>query len=618
MRNLNRLFAIVLCAALCINLAFPSCAEEANKENLPEPVSQGDKNSSVPEENIASGTCGENLTWVLDGEGVLSISGSGDMGNYDFQSNNNSDSIPWKDYLAEIKKVVIASGVTSIGGHAFHSCVAMTEVDIPESVVSIGERAFQNCSAITEIKLPSGLENLGALAFAVCGALTSLAIPKGVTSIEEYTFAKCASLEKIDIPEGVTNIGDYAFFECVRLEEIDIPVSVINIGIATFAGSGLTSVTVPSNVKSIAGHAFKDCLELRSVTIAEGVEHIGGTAFNNCISLTNISLPDTLTKINISLFKNCSALTSITLSGNLTAVSSSAFYGCSSLKTVYYMGTAEQCANLGLAEKIPDGVELILIDDEPLSPTPVPSPTMMPTPTVAPSPTPVAATPTATPKPTVTVAPTVAPTVTPSPKPTATPVPTAKPSPTPVPTWKNPFADVKRNDWFYGAVEFVNTAGIMLGNSTTTFAPQKQLTRAELAQIIYNIEGGRPISLSHFKDVANDKWYAKAVNWAFENGIISGYTDGTFRPDKTATREELIAVIYRYAIYKGYNVAEGLKANSVGFADDGKISSWAKTAMNWAIGEEIIGGKPGAIIDPQGTATRAETAQIFMGLLKNR
>lgn len=225
-----------------------------------------------------------------------------------------------------------------------------------------------------------------------------------------------------------------------------------------------------------------------------------------------------------------------------------------------------------------------------------------------------APTPTPIPKPTATETP--KPTATATPKPTATATP--NPTPTVSPSGNNPFGDVEQSDWYYNAVEFVKTKGVMVGSSAQTFSPQKLLTRAKMVQILYNIEGGTVERLDHFKDVDNGKWYAKAVNWACEKGLINGYANVTFRLDKAATREELVSVIHRYVQYKSYDTDAVKDSAFSGFTDGKKVSSWAEEAMNWAIGEEIIGGKPGAIIDPQGTATRAETAQIFMGLLKNR
>jgi len=248
---------------------------------------------------------------------------------------------------------------------------------------------------------------------------------------------------------------------------------------------------------------------------------------------------------------------------------------------------------------------------------PTPTPTPKPTATATPKPTA-----TATPKPTATATPKPTATATPKPTATATPKPTAtatpKPTPTVSPSWNNPFGDVGQSDWYYNAVEFVKTKGVMVGSSAQTFSPQKLLTRAEMVQILYNIEGGTVERLDHFKDVDNGKWYAKAVNWACEKGLINGYANGTFRPDKAATREELVSVIHRYAQYKSYDTDAVKDSAFSGFTDGKKVSTWARNAMQWAVSEGIISGKPGGKLDPKGTATRAETAQIFMGLLKNR
>ncbi len=632
MKSENKVLALVLCLALCLNMALPAMATE------------GDAVNTASTATVASGTCGakgDKLTWTLDESGLLTISGQGAMANY---MGNTANTQPWLSVRERITSVSITVGVTSIGYYAFEDCNSLTSVTIPEGVTNIGIGAFWGCTSLKSITIPSSVTSINMAAFAKCSSLTNVTISEGVTSIGTEAFYECTSLKSITIPssvtriygafqycsslasvtirEGVTSIGmdafsncsslksitipssvtiidSNAFYKCTSLKSITIPSSVTKINSDVFNGcSSLTSVTIPEGVTSMGLSVFYNCSSLKSITIPSSLTSIGNYTFCYCSSLTSVTIPSSVTSIGASAFSSCVSLTSITIPSSVTRIGDRAFLGCNSLWKVYYSGTQEEWKAITIGSTNSFLLNAVIsYAQQNTTPTPTPVPTPTPTPK-----------PTATP----TLKPTVAPT------PTATPVPTAKPSPTPVLAWKNPFADVKSSDWFYGAVEFVNTAGIMLGNSATTFAPQKQLTRAELAQIIYNIEGGRPTSLSHFKDVATDKWYAKAANWAFEIGIISGYTDGTFHPERKATREELIAVIYRYAIYKGYNVAEGLKANADGFADDGKISSWAKTAMNWAIGEEIIGGKPGAIIDPQGTATRAETAQIFMGLLKDR
>ena len=175
-----------------------------------------DPDPTPPSETIvASGTCGDNLTWKLDDEGTLTISGKGAMTEW-----VNSDSAPWKTYSNTINKVVIQPGVTSIGGHAFSKCKNLTSITIPEGVTSIGKNEFSGCKNLTSITIPEGVTNIGENAFRGCSSLTSITIPKGVTSIEWGTFRGCSSLKSITIPERVTSIGEYAFYACDGLIDV--------------------------------------------------------------------------------------------------------------------------------------------------------------------------------------------------------------------------------------------------------------------------------------------------------------------------------------------------------------------------------------------------------------
>ena len=189
---------------------------------------------------VDSGTCGakgSNLTWTLDSEGVLTISGSGDMHGY------GSSDAPWYGSRSRVKSAVIAEGVTSIGESAFENCRSLTSVTIPNSVTSIGWSAFFYCKS-----------------------LTSVTIPDSVTSVGAYAFLGCTSLTSVTIPNSVTSIGGCAFDECWSL----------------------TSVTIPDSVTSIGQHAFNGCRSLTSVTIPDGVTSIGDGAFASCTSLTDV------------------------------------------------------------------------------------------------------------------------------------------------------------------------------------------------------------------------------------------------------------------------------------------------------------------------------------------
>ena len=177
-------------------------------------------------------------------------------------------------------------------------------------------------------------------------------------------------------------------------------------------------------------------------------------------------------------------------------------------------------------------------------------------------------------------------------------------------TGANPFTDVSEKDWFYGDVMFVYENGLMLGTSKTLFSPYGTATRGMMATILWRMEGSpAPKGKNSFTDVEAGKWYADAITWTAENSIFAGYGKDKFGPDDPITREQLAAIFYRYADYKGYDLT--VKGNLDKFKDADKITDYAKTAMQWAVGSSLVKGKSGNLLDPQGTATRAEIAAML-------
>ena len=174
----------------------------------------------------------------------------------------------------------------------------------------------------------------------------------------------------------------------------------------------------------------------------------------------------------------------------------------------------------------------------------------------------------------------------------------------------NPFTDISEKDWFYGDVMFVYENGLMLGTSKTLFSPHGTVMRGMMATILWRMEGSPvPKGKNSFTDVEAGKWYADAITWTAENGIFAGYGKDKFCPDDPITREQLAAIFYRYADYKGYDLT--VKGDLDKFKDADKITDYAKTAMQWAVGSGLVKGKSGNLLDPQGTATRAEIAAML-------
>lgn len=172
-----------------------------------------------------------------------------------------------------------------------------------------------------------------------------------------------------------------------------------------------------------------------------------------------------------------------------------------------------------------------------------------------------------------------------------------------------PFTDVNENDWFYDVVLYAYDNGLMTGVSATEFAPNQTTTRGMIVSMLARLEGVTSAEDAGFADVAANDWYATAVNWAASVGVVNGYEDNTFRPNAPITREQMAAILYNYADYKGYDVSA--RADLSDYADAASISSWAEDVLAWANAEGLINGMTATTIDPQGATTRAQTAAMF-------
>ena len=325
-----------------------------------------------------SGSCGEDVTYSFDeSTGLLVISGNGPMTNF-----SSYVQTPWKSFSSSIKRVVIESGVTSIGDNAFQECTSLSTITIPNSVddvsasaltetawydnqpdglvyagkvaykykgtapegteitikegtLSITASAFWDCSGISKITIPASVSKVGEWAFYGCSGLTAINVPSGVTSIERYSFYGCTALTTIAIPESVTTIGVAAFSGCSGLTTMTIPDGVTAVRNSTFMGcTNLTSVSIPSSVTSLGNNCFRGCSSLASVTIPSGVTGMEGGVFRGCSSLTSVIIPNSVTYMGAYTFQDCTELTSVTLSSNLTSLDNSTFQGCISLSAI--------------------------------------------------------------------------------------------------------------------------------------------------------------------------------------------------------------------------------------------------------------------------------------------
>ncbi len=357
----------------------------------------------------SSGTCGDKLTWSLSDDGTLTISGTGDMADFELLDTKrwwSGTNTPWCGIRQSIERIKIDNGVTSIGigaffdcfnlneicfgenleeirGNAFYDCIALAKVAIPDSVTSIGDLAFCACG-LTEVTIPGNVASMGQGVFASCKNLTDVVIQYGIRNIPTSTFFGCSSLTNVTIPESVTSIGDDAFGNCKSLLQLTIPRSVEDIASQVFSGcnaflnvdSGnrhyrsvdgalydksqtilyyagriLTGkYNVPAGVKIVGDFAFSGKEYLTEVIIPEDVTHIGGYAFSECSNLKNVVIPKSVTKLPHCVFYRCGQLTSVTIPKSIASIGRYTFNGCTSLTDVYYDGTASDWAKITIEE----------------------------------------------------------------------------------------------------------------------------------------------------------------------------------------------------------------------------------------------------------------------------
>ncbi|MBE6849584.1 MAG: hypothetical protein E7502_06770 [Ruminococcus sp.] len=343
---------------------------------LPESVTEQFAIAAGAEESIvASGEYKYNLTWTLDSEGTLTISGEGEMYEY---------SIPWEDYKNDIKSIVIEEGVTNIVWGVFYNYRNVTSVTIPASVSDISYYAFTGCSSLTALHVdPDNAEYIS-----VDGVLytkdktklvkypdnkegTEYVIPASVEFIEYNAFQGCNNLSAINVeagnteyastdgvlfdksketlirypvnkpeteyvvPDGVESLAFGAFYDNDHLTAITLPDSMAWIGVdAFFNCQGLTSIAIPEGIRSIENSAFQRCENLTTVTIHGSITRIESNVFAGCKSLTAITLPETVESIGFSAFEGCKSLTSINIPDTVTSIEYRAFYGCESLTSI--------------------------------------------------------------------------------------------------------------------------------------------------------------------------------------------------------------------------------------------------------------------------------------------
>lgn len=307
---------------------------------------------------VASGYCGgegdsTNLTWTLDSEGVLTISGTGKMKDY------TSKNAPWQENGTDIKSIVFSSGTTYIGNYAFYRCTSESfTISFPDTLESIGKYAFYKTALSGELVFPQQLKSIGTSAYEMCNNITGVRFRGNQMSlIGDGAFANCSGLKQLQISNGLLQIGKSAFAGCKNLTgDLIIPDSVTTIGSGAFQNcTGLNgTLTLGTGLKYIESSAFSGCHFTGELIIPQNITGIGSHAFACCKFSGVLSIPDSVTRIGSFAFFECDALSEVYIPEGVSSVSEGAFRGCTLLRKVYLpkelrkIGNSAflQCSNL--------------------------------------------------------------------------------------------------------------------------------------------------------------------------------------------------------------------------------------------------------------------------------
>ena len=633
------------------------CDSSVTKANIPHTI-KGATVTCIG--NGAFGWC-KSLTGVTIPDSVTSIGGSAFYG------------------CTSLTNVTIPDSVTSIGGSAFGNCKSLTNMTIPDSVTLIGNGAFLGCTSLTSVTIPDSVTSIGDRALSECTSLTSVTIPDSVTSIGNGAFASCTSLTGIWVAEGnndyssdasgvLFNKDKITLVQCPgTFREYTIPDSVTSIGEQAFMGcSSLTSVTIPDSVTSIHWGAFYDCTSLASVTIPDSVTSIGAWAFRDCTSLTDVYYAgseaqwkaisissngnDDLLTANIHYnyvshthsYKDVVTAPTCTEKGYTTHTCS-----CGDSYVDTYTDALGHAWDSGKVTKQPTATETGIRTYTCTRCSETKTETI-PKLTHEHSYKAVVTAPTCTAKGYTTHTCACGDSyvdtyvdalghawdngkVTKEPTATETGVRTytcTRCSATKTETIPatgsvdvtQMFTDVTKN-WAYPGIQYCVTHGIMGGMGDGTFAPTGTTTRAQIVQILYNLEGTPAVSgTTPFTDLTAN-WYKPAILWAYQNNVVAGKSPTTFDPEGPVTREQIAVILTQYMFHVLKMERTWTPADLSTFPDGANVSSWAKEAMQDAVALGLINGTKASdgvvYLDPQGSAARQQVATILMNFCQN-
>ena len=619
------------------------------------------------EERILTGVCGDDLTWTLNGSGVLTISGTGNM--YDF-SYYYEPMIPWADHVEEIKSVVVEEGAASIGNFAFSNAANLTSVTLPDTLTLIGESAFRNCGQLTDVvwsenlaevkgfafmnctALPSadlgseiqlignsafygcsGLEevNLGesllgidTLAFGGCTSLTEISMPDTVEALGSDVFNGCTALTTVKLSEGLKNLPAYTFNECTSLVNVTMPEYLTTIGERCFYYcQSLESIDLPVSLIAMDNDAFGHCIKLHDIEFPMALSFVGYFAFNGCTSLGNLEFPPALTYFTGGMFYDCTGLTEIVFPMGTTYVDDDAFAGCSNVKKIVFTGDLPTIlgAFIGIEADAwyPAGnatwtSEALLNYGGSLTwHAMCEEHSFGKWNHVVPA----TCTESGIDERTCSACQWTEQRIS---EPTGHiwDEGTENENGETVYTclicgatsdelpFVNPFTDVKEGDWYYDSVMWAVKNGITTGATETTFDPNGKCLRASVVTFLWRAKGCPEPTMTNnpFTDVKESDFFYKAVLWAVEEGITNGTTATTFAPYDECNRAAVVTFLYRA-------MGEPQVGSTENPFSDVVATAWYGPAVLWAVENGITNGMGDGTFGIGTTCNRAQVVTFL-------
>lgn len=488
-----------------------------------------------------------------------------------------------------LQSVQLSRALQTLGDWTFYNCAALTDITLPQGLTQIGTRTFSNCLSLSRIQLPPTILAIGDFAFYFCRSLSEISLPQMLSTVGAYAFADCTSLRKMVFPKSVQQIAPYTCYACSALEQVAFG-DVVSIGAFAFSGTGLTNITLPDTLTMIGDNAFYQSA-LTEIALPPHVTSVGQEAFAACAALCEVQIPSTVrglcsdmfaqtpfaadpshqtdgclyasahlitaldsasplytlsvlpgtVTIAAGAFSRQTLLTALTLPNSLCAVGTNAFADCVQLKNVSFYGTAARWETVEIAAGNPPLEQM------------------------------------------------------------------------PHLLLYSPYRDVFVSDWYYEGVCVTTDCGLFEGIAPEWFAPDLEMTRGMFVTVLYRMANSPHVDEETipFEDVLPTDYYYSAVNWGVSQGILFGVSSTSFAPQEPIRRQDAMILLDRYTRLVGnVPIDRETDVTTSDFVDGDTVDTYALASVQWALQHGILRGD-GDMLFPLQSVTRAQTAVLL-------